>query len=119
MRGTQHGKTLVVLQVVDAIRDHFPFRITGEIFFQHRQRYLPPGATGILKVTDQLFLLRIHANGRLTSLEKRSSLTQDIAYLPIPLRVLFLGQALAIDAQRIAAPPEQSAYGRYSDLESA
>lgn len=109
VRSSDAHESEVTCHIIDSIGYRFANRIRQKICGQHRQRLLPPGAARIFEIANQLFLLRIHANGRLLGFEKRTPLASHIAYLAVTVGVAACPQPFAIDLQRVAQGCQQAA----------
>ncbi|MBA7693691.1 hypothetical protein ES703_102280 [subsurface metagenome] len=70
--------------VVDAVRDRPTFGVDMKIVIVDRNRFELPRLTRILEVPDQLLLLRVHTDHRITPPAKFNPLTLDIPELLIP-----------------------------------
>ena len=97
-----HG-SLVVLQVIDAIRGGTPHRILWKIIDIHYFGRLTPYPAGILEITYQLFFLGIHADDRLPGSLVFAPLVKDVLKLVIPVWVLLARPLFRITAQAIVA----------------
>src|SRR5581483_5393582 len=59
-------RALIVKQIIDAVRRRAPNGLGQKIMHVDFNRSFSPGLTGLFEITDQLFLLRVHADGGLT-----------------------------------------------------
>lgn len=119
MRYTENYKAAISPHVVDAIRDGNSIGGVRVIVFQHIQRLLPPRTPGLLEVANQLAFLRVNADHRITGFEELTPSSRHAPHLPVALRVLFFGHALAIRSQDIIRFREQAAYCFMANLVAA
>ena len=92
---------LIMLLVIDAIRDRPPHALAGKIVHIHLFWLLTPNSPVILKVAHQLLFLGIYAEGRLTRLLMRCALLPDIAELGVPIGMRLAFAFLDIQPQVI------------------
>src|SRR5262249_45384628 len=108
MCSAEHYQRPITSDIVDAIRNGHAVGVTRVIVFQHVQRLAPPSAPRLLEVANQFALLGIHADDRIAGFKKFAALPRHVTHLPITLRVLLLGQTLAINAQDVIAVAQQA-----------
>src|SRR5215467_9892929 len=108
MRSAKHYQPPITSDIIDAIRNGHAIGVTRIIVFHYVQRLAPPVAPGLLEVANQFALLGIHADDRIASFKKLAALPRHVTHLPVPLRVLLLGQPLTIDAQNVTAVTQQA-----------
>ena len=77
----------VVLQVINTIQHGTPLGILWKIVAVHFERFLTPNLAGILKITDQFFLLGINTQTRLTGLLMLGAFLMNIVKLLITVRM--------------------------------
>jgi len=118
MRQPDYHEAFVRRQIVNPKGDRDPVGVTRVIIFQHGQGYPTPCAASLFEVADQLALLRIYANDRLSSPHKTAAHAHQVAHLPIPLRVLLPCQPLAIDTDGIMQLAQQSPDSDKPDFET-
>src|SRR5215510_3897521 len=119
MRCTENHEAAILPHVGDPIRDGNSISGVRVIVFQHVQRLLPPRTPSRLEVANQLAFLRVNPDHRITSFEKLAPLSRHVPHLPVAIRVLFFGHALAIRSQDITGFREQATHCFRADLIAA
>ena len=74
-----------------------------------------PGATGVLEVTNQFFLLSIYADNRMSSGHEKPFHPLDVAELTIPVRMWRTSEPFAVGLQGEALILQQSSDGHMPD----
>ena len=109
----------VVLEVVNAIRHRATQRILRKVMHIHDLRCLAPDLPHVLEIADQLFLLGVHTDHRLTSCLMRRALGMDLRKLLVALGMLLFRRLFAVGAQTVALVPEQAANHGLTDSMTA
>jgi len=86
--GIEVDIALVSRQIIKAMRNHFAFAGTGKIMVQCIHLGLRIGVTFAGKISDQLFLLGVHADDRITCILIRRFEFGNILKLRIPVRMI-------------------------------
>jgi hypothetical protein len=118
VRSSHDDEPFVAGHIIDPEWDCYAYSVAGIVILQHIARCLPPRAASILEVPNQFAFLRINTDDRLAGFEKAAAHPGDIAHLSVTFRVLFFGQALAIDANRVIQFPQQTADGENANFET-
>ena len=93
------NKPLIAAHIIDAIRSGLAQSILREVVCIDFDWFANPCLTGILKITNQLFMFRINADDRKVVLNKSLLLSRNIAKLTITVRMGRTGEAFAIGFQ--------------------
>ena len=91
LRGRHTDVAGVAFRVINPIRHGNRFSIRTEVVIVDLLTFAAPGLAGVLKLADQLFFLRIHADPRVTRFAKRLTLTGDMAELLVTFGVMLAG----------------------------
>lgn len=85
--------------------------VLKKVMAVHLFGFQTPGSSSVLEVADQLFFLGIHADHRPTGLQKPLLLSNDVAKLPISIRMRRTGNSFPIGFERELPFAEQTPYG--------
>ena len=107
---TDTDPAFVAAQVIDSIGDRLALGGDDEVVHLHTLRLSlrSPLAPRILEVADQLFLLRVHRDDRVSLRLMVAHLIIEVGELGIPIRVRGAFLCLAIRLQRVAQVMQQS-----------
>lgn len=86
--GVEVKKAFVPSHIIKAVRNHFAFAGTGKIMVQRNHLGLRIGVAFAGKVTDQLLLLGVHADDRVTGILIRRFKLGNILKLRVPVRMV-------------------------------
>jgi hypothetical protein len=108
-RLTDVDRASVVLEVIDAIGYSTTNGVSSEIVYIDFLWGLAPDATRVLEVADQLFLLGIDAQNRLSHSLMAIPLVNDVFKLAISFRMLLVCSHLDVGTKSIVMLFEQTA----------
>jgi hypothetical protein len=93
------------MEVVDAVGNRLALLGDEEVVYPNPFgcALWPPFAAGVLEVSDQLLLLRVHRDRRLSTLLEATNLVEDVVELRVAIRVLGPFAGLAVGLQTVAA----------------
>src|SRR6185503_6435378 len=115
-RLTDIDRAAVVEDIVDTVRRGSPQAVAQEVVDVDSDRLEAPASTSLLELTDQLLLLTVDADDRLSSDFERGDVLVDVGELRVAVRVVRAGfELLAIDAQRIVQLTQQATDGRWAE----
>src|SRR5579863_8965176 len=117
-RRSHYDKACLPLCVINPERHPTADGQASKIMVPDIDRVTPPTASGVFEQPYQLLLLGINADRRVSVLLKASALPSDVPKLPVALRLMRSGQALAIGSQRILLRLQQPAHGASADAKS-
>ena len=108
-------RALIVLQVVNAIGHGFAERILLKIMRVYPFWGTAPGATGVLEVADQLFLLGIDADHGLTRHHMLLALGRNVLKLGVTVRRLRASQLFTVGTEAVVMGLQEAANDRATD----
>lgn len=86
--GVEVKEAFVPGQIIKPMRNHFAYTGTGEIMVQRIHRNLRIGLAFTGKISEQLFLLGVHADDRVTGILVRRLELGNIFKLRVPVRMV-------------------------------
>jgi len=104
-----------VRHVIDPVGDGPPHGVGAEIVHVDTLCTLTPGLARVLEVADQLFLLGVNTNGRLTSRLMLGPLLPQVTKLAIAVGMLLPVHLLDVDPQAVVMLLEQATDHRSAD----
>jgi hypothetical protein len=96
-------------KVIDAVRHGSTKGILRKVMCIYHLGFLTPDLSRVLEVSDQLLLLRIHANDGMTGGLMGRSLSLQMLKLLVALRMLLPCRLFAVGSQTVALLAQQAA----------
>ena len=119
VRRSHDDKSISTTIIVDAVRDGDSLCVAGEVIDGHVDSILSPSAASIAEKSNQLALLRVDTDDRVSTLFEVPPQPVDVPELPVPLGMGLAVEALSVESKPVLFLPKHPPCFRGADTQEA